>query len=760
MTDVDLSVESRQRLRLRILGLVAVSLFAALFARLWYLQVLESEQLRAEASANILRTVREQGPRGRIFGSKGRILVDNRIVQVVVIDRRELNLALDSGEQPEMFLQLALTISGSGRLTKVIDIASRLQDPEFGPFENVPVAIDVAPELLVHLGERSEQFPGVSVEQRTVRSYPYGELAAHVLGYVGPLTAVEYQDQNARIDHSRIDAKTYQPSDEIGKTGVERIFEDQLRGVPGVRVFEVNSTNEIVREHSDRGRDPNPGNDVHLTIDIDMQRLVEDELRRGLDRAREQAKEEDSDPDFVASAGAAVALDPRDGSVLALASFPTYDPREFVGGISQRLFDDLTARENYSPILNRAIQGEYPPGSTFKPITTYAALTQGVIAEDGLIAIEQFYNDTGTYRYPLCLEESDTCVFRSPYCCERGVDLRDAITVSSDTYFYRIGGEGFFQRPAPLDEGIQETSRLFGLGTRTGIPLPYERNGVVPDRAYFDLQYARGVFLRGGDQWYAGDTIQLAIGQGDLLVTPLQLTNAYAAMASGGLIHQPNIATHVSTFDGQLIQEFGPRLVSEISFTAELSEPLLDGLNGVTAYNLPSDSDEEDLIRGTAFEAFNLPGEGGVSFPLDSWPVAGKTGTSERRGKADSAWFIGFGPASWPERGYRHEPEIVVGVVLEESGFGGRMAAPVVARILEPVAEDNVERARTASEIDVCYKEVALLVAFLEGVRIGEIKVDSEGNPLSVERPEISSECSELVGGESAIEERGIEALL
>ena len=222
----------------------------------------------------------------------------------------------------------------------------------------------------------------------------------------------------------------------------------------------------------------------------------------------------------MASAGAAVAIDPRDGSVLAMASFPTFDPREFVNGISQRLFNDLTAAENYSPILNRAIQGLYAPGSTFKVVTTHAALTQGVIGDGpaALTGVDEFYRDTGTYRYPFCLEESDTCVFQSPYCCERGVDLRDAITVSSDTYFYKLGGEGFFRRPSPLDEGIQESARAFGLGSHTGIPLPHERAGIVPDRDYYDYQFEQGVFLRSGAQWFAGDTINLAIGQGNLLV--------------------------------------------------------------------------------------------------------------------------------------------------------------------------------------------------------------------------------------------------
>ncbi len=756
-------VDERQGFRLHVVGIVAVCLVAALFARLWYLQVLESEELQTAAATNILRVVYTEAPRGRIFDAKGRILVDNRVVQVVTIDRLEFRAQLDKSEQREILWELAEIVSRSGRLTKVRHIEERLASLEFGPFDKVPVAIDINPDLLVYLGERPDLFPGVSVEERTVRSYPYGELAAHLLGYVGPLTRSEYRAQSAQIDSADPNAKTYQPGDEIGKSGVERIFENELRGVPGVRVFEVNRLDEIVKVHDDKGRQPTPGNDVYLTIDLDVQSLVERELRRGLDEARDQEPPEDPDaPNFVASAGAAVAIDPRDGSIVAMASFPTFDPRDFVNGISRRLFNDLTAEENYSPILNRAIQGLYAPGSTFKVVTAYAALTQGVIGADvsSLTEVDEFYNDTGTYRYPYCVEESDTCVFNSPYCCERGVDLRDAITVSSDTYFYRLGGEGFFRRTVPLDEGIQDTARAFGLGSHTGVPLPHERAGVVPDKDYYDYQFEQGVFLRSGAQWFAGDTINLAIGQGNLLATPLQVANVYAVLASEGKVHQPNIATKITDRDGNILEEFSPRLVRELDWTAEIAVPLLDGMNGVTAYNLPSSSGGEALLRGTAYKAFNLPGEGGVNFPLDAWPVAGKTGTAEKQGQADYAWFAAFGPASWPERGYRHTPEVVVAMVLEEAGFGGDVAAPAVARVLLPIATDTVDRARTASEVDACYGEVKQLASFLEGVRTGEIKVDTDGVPISETRPQLSQDCAELVGGEEAVERRGLDALI
>jgi penicillin-binding protein 2 len=743
--------DERQRLRLRIFGLVAVSLFAALFARLWYLQVLEREELQAQAATNILRVVPEQAPRGRILDVNGKVLVENKVVHVVTVDRKQLTEALTASQQEEMFLRLSKIVSGSGRLTKVSDIRSALSDPEFGPFDTVPVAFEVDPHLLVYLGERPDLFPGVEVVQRTVRSYPYGELAAHVLGYVGAITEAEYQSENARIDSSQEGAKPYQPSDEIGKTGIERMFEYELRGVPGQRVLEVDAHGVIIREIEEQGRAPIPGNDVYLTIDIDIQRLVEDELRRGLDWALDQPKADAEDPDYVASAGAAVALDPRDGSVVAMASFPTYDPREFIGGISTTLFQELTAPENFSPILNRAIQGEYAPGSTFKLVTAYAALTQGVIGNDpgALTAVDEFYEDTGSYTYPFCEADDATCTFRSPFPFTRFVDLREAIAVSSDTYFYRIGGEGFFARPRPADEGIQVASREFGLDEPTGIALPYERGGVVPDRAYFDEQYDAGVFLRNGEQWYTGDTIQLAIGQGDLLLTPLQLANVYATFANGGSLHQPNIASKVVDRFGEVVVDFGPRVVKEIPMPPGVTDPLLDGLNGVTA-----------TPGGTAWEAFNNHSSVlGVSFPLTSWPVAGKTGTSEKVGEADYALFAAFGPATYPELGIENEPEIVIATVLEQAGFGGDVAAPTVARMLEPIATGTVPRARTADEIEACYSEVSIMAQWYLGIRLGEIPIDSEGNVLVGEEPPLSEQCEELVGGKERIRELGIEAL-
>ncbi len=693
--------EDSRQLRLRMLAFVGLTLFGAMFARLWYLQALESEALQAEALGNVIQPIFEQAPRGRILDRNGRVLVDNRVVQVVTVDRQVLERSLTPDEKSTMFVRLAEAISRSGRLTKASSIKLSVNDSQYGPFDEIPVAVDVDPSLLVFLGERPDEFPGVMVVQRTIRTYPYGDLAAHLLGYVGPITQSEMKSADSRIDPTAVDAKTYQANDETGKSGVERSFEDDLRGVPGVRLLELNARRQVVRERS--STPPIPGNDLWLTIDIDLQAVVEQQLADGLGVARKQTAEPDAPP-FVASAGAAVALDPRNGDVLAMASYPTYDPSEFVNGISQRLFEQVTSKANHIPVLNRAIQGAYPPGSTFKLVTSYAALSRGVIGPDGLLGIRDRYVDTGTYKYPNCVEESSTCNFESPFSGSRDVDLRDAITVSSDPYFYRIGGEGFWPLPKGEDEGIQHAARELGLGSDTGVQLPFERSGVVPDRDFFDAQFDAGVAIRDGSQWYAGDTIQLAIGQGDLLLTPIQLANAYATIANGGKVHQPNIATKITTSDGTLVREFVPRVLRDLALDDSVRQPIIDGLLGVPRRGIPS---------GTAQRAFNDPNFG-VAFPLANWPVAGKTGTAQKKNEADTALFVGFGPNDFPALGVNagYEPEIVMAAVLEEAGFGGSVAAPVVARSLDAFATDSLPRVRTTDELDRYYSDlVASIVA-------------------------------------------------
>ncbi|NCG36271.1 MAG: hypothetical protein GWP48_01915, partial [Actinobacteria bacterium] len=254
--------EDPQWLRMRIFAFLALSLLGALGARLWFLQSIEHERFEFEAQTNVLEPVYEEAPRGRILDRNGRVLVDNQVVQVVTIDRAEL-AGLDEAAREELFVRLAISVSRSGRLTKADAIAEEIADRSYGPFERIPVAIDVDRDLLVFIGEREDEFPGVEVVQRTVRSYPYGSLAAHVLGYVGPITRAEWESVTDPDEESD---KQYQLNDEIGKTGIERVFEAELRGVPGIRYLRVDRSSKVIGEDDARRRDPVSGNDVWLTI--------------------------------------------------------------------------------------------------------------------------------------------------------------------------------------------------------------------------------------------------------------------------------------------------------------------------------------------------------------------------------------------------------------------------------------------------------------------------------------------------------------
>ncbi len=651
-------------LRLSIMGVIAMALLATLVVRLWYLQVVASEQFVAQAVGNVIRTVPEPAPRGRIFDVRGRELVGNRTVNVVTMDAFILRDQISRAQRERLALELARQLSRSGVLTKSLHLTEAMADPSYGPFDRIPLAVGVSDDIKVFLAERNEEFPGVEVVQRTQRVYPYGDLAAHVLGYIDTINAEELE---ARPNHP----KRYSTVDEIGKSGVELAFEDILRGSPGWREIEVDNVGNVVRE---RGyRSPQPGTDVVLSIDADLQQFVEDELLRGLQAARERQNEsvEEYFVTFPAPAGAAVVLDPRTGNILAMASYPSYDPRVFIGGISEDEFAAFLHPGSHAPLNNRAIQGVYAPGSTMKPITSYAALSSGLLGPNGFLGVTQTTQDPGFHVLADCIGE---CEFENPDRAPNGdVDLRMAITVSSDVYFYKLA-EQFAHRLGYVDDQIQITARDFGFGRTTGVALPFEHAGIVPDAEIKRARHESNPEAFPDPGWRTGDTINISIGQGDLGVTPLQLAHSFTPFANGGKLYLPNIAiAMIDPISGAVVNEIGPRESSRIYAPSDVLAPILDGMRGATTLRT------SERI-GTAYGAFE-------NFPHDQWPVAGKTGTAEVLGKADSAVFVGFGPLP--------EPRYVVAVLLEEAGFGGEAAAPVVRQVLEAVALDRVPEAPT-----------------------------------------------------------------
>ncbi|HEV3354397.1 MAG TPA: penicillin-binding protein 2 [Acidimicrobiales bacterium] len=613
------------RLRLGIVAIVVVSLFAALLARLWYLQVLAAPQYRTQANVNRVRTIYTEAPRGRILDRQGRVLVDNRVSDAVVVSREELG-----SRRAEVVPRLAEVLK-----MQASDVQKRLDDKRYSPFKPIPVATDVPKETIIYLREHQSDYPGVGGVQLTERYYPYGSLGAHLLGWVGEINGGEL---------ATFKKKGYKEGDSIGKSGIEKVYEDDLRGKPQIERLEVDSKGRVL---GSLGTTPAvQGHDVQLTLDLDVQKLAEDSLQQGLAAARgsydkQQAKH------FIAPAGSVVVQDPRDGSILALASNPTYDPSVFVNGIKPELFAQLNDPASGYPLNDRAIQGQYAPGSTFKLITSLAALGHGMIDTKYTV------DDGGKIKI-------GNRIFKNAGGEANGrVNITRALTVSSDVFFYTLGNQFWLQR-SQFGDAMQDEARQLGMGKKTGIALPFEAAGRIPDPDTRKKLHDQNPKAFPNGQWFAGDNVNLAIGQGEMVVTPLQLVNAYATFANGGTVWVPRVGAAVQDQVGTKLRDIPPQAVRKLVLPPEVRDPIMQGLQGVATDP-----------RGTAVGAF-------AGFPFQTFPIAGKTGTAQAGNKQDTSLFVAFGPTT--------DPQYTVGVVMEEAGFGASAAAPVARRILESLA--------------------------------------------------------------------------
>lgn len=647
-------------LRLAMLGILVLGLFASLFTRLWYLQVAETQRVEAQTTAreNLFRTVYTSAPRGRVLDRNDNVLIDNRLVNEVVVDKFTLNESLPrASDRREFAIKLAREISAAGRLIKAADIEAALADQRYGPFDVVPIVKDVPERFSILIGEREDDFPGVEVRKTNVRFYPYGARASHLLGYVGAINESTF----AQVRES---TKLYQPTDEIGIAGVEASFEDILRGTPQVELIEVDAAGDRIAVISTT--EAVPGNDVRLTIDINLQALVEEELASGIRSARQRLDETDEDNvvPYNAPGGAMVLLDPDGSRILAMASYPVYDQRLFLGGISQRAYDILDADET-KPLFDRAAQAEYAPGSTFKLITAYAALDSGLLGDRGYLKRRQFLVDEGTWAIPGC--SGPGCVLRNAGNKDLGaVDLELAITESSNVFFGQLGYQ-FNVRQGFQSEQLVEVAQDFGYGLDYAA-VPNANPGAVP--------------LPGT----AGDSANMAVGQGFLLATPLQMANSYAAIANRGQVYSPMLAEAViDAATDEVLIDFPTRLIHELYMPDEFYRPLVDGMAGVTQ--------NED---GTAFEAFE-------TFPSSSFTVCGKTGTVENPPKQDNAAFAAFAPCQ--------SPRYAAVAYIEQAGLGGDAAAPVVAAVFGRIATGDIDVVPTEAEADDLISEAEALAA-------------------------------------------------
>jgi penicillin-binding protein 2 len=646
-------------LRLTLLTVIVVGLFLALFSRLWFLQILAGDRYSLAAEENRVRTVVTEAPRGRILDAQGAELVGNRPALTISADRQQL---LDGNGEPldEDADRVLRRLSTLLRLDRE-EIVERLISRRYSTFRPIPIAIDVAPEIVYAVREQQELFPGVVAETLPVRTYPQGQLAAHLVGYLGEISETELEEEPY--------AGEYRLGEFIGRGGLEQVYEPDLRGEAGDRRLEVNRSNRVVGVLQDR--DPVPGGDLVTSIDLDLQRATEQLLADGIVASRDDVHAA-TGRNLPSTAGSAVVMDPNDGSILAMASFPSFDPREFVGGVSQSYWDEVTSDENEFPLLNRVIQSAYPPGSVFKTVTGAAFMEAGRIGPNGTVNCANAYELGGI-------------TFRNWNAANEGpMDLSTALLRSCDTYFYELAHA---QWRVEQDQGgeaaeiLPEVAERFGFGRTLGIDLPSERAGVIPSRAWREEYWlnTRDTYCRlaeelppgygrdvnadlcvSGGRWRGGDAINSSIGQGDVLSTPLQVAASYVPIANGGTLYQPRLGDRIVGPDGEVVREIEPVVLGELGLDADELSAIRRGLEGVVMSE-----------RGTGYGAFQR----GTPFPFDEVTIASKTGTAELKPLVPFAWFAAYAPAD--------DPEIVVVVNVEEGGGGSQTAAPIARNIIE-----------------------------------------------------------------------------
>jgi penicillin-binding protein 2 len=625
--------------RLAILGALVLAGFAALAMRLWTLQVLAGPQYAARASANETREIPVPAERGPIVDRNGVALVTSAAVTSVDLYPSALPKA---GEIRHREL---VTLS---RITNVplrtIRRAIHKLEHENDTVDPIVVRPEAATPLVTYLQERLSQFPGVSLGQTYIRRYPQGDLAAQLFGIVGPISPPE-----ARM-------KAYQslpPTDAIGQSGIESAFNSYLQGVDGSAVVRVDS---FGRRRSRRAlvTAATPGQTVQLTLDAGLERAAQNALAYGIQLARNNGQ-------WAADGGAIVAMDPRNGAILAAASSPTYNPALFSGPVTQRQLNDAgvgstaSGFAHNSPLLNRVLDAEYPPGSIFKPLTAIAALQEGIITANTPELCSGTYVSPDDHGHPPHVWHNwDPNV-------DQWMTLPTAIEYSCDTYFYRLGN-AFYGLPAKRGQPEQHWARAFGFGRRAPIEIGPQAPGLLPTIAWKHSHYTRkwDPNWQIDRLWKPGDSIQLAIGQGDLLVTPLQMARFYSAIANGGKLVQPHLLLDVQNPNKTLVPTQAPAAPRPIpGLSPSTLGPVQTGLYEGT-----------HMPFGTSYGVFG-------QFPV---PIAGKTGTAQKyvplpgvTREENQSWWCGYGPFN--------SPKLVVCAVIENGGYGGNAAAPAARQV-------------------------------------------------------------------------------
>lgn len=599
------SLGARSTLRIAALGVVALCLFAIVFFRLWFLQVLSGDQYLAEANQNRTRDIRVEAPRGDILDRNGDTLVDNKSSWQVRVDQNAWDIALSKNgrlvfRNPEfapVLKRLSLAVGEPQRQLKQKMRDSIVQEG----FANAVVAEDVDLDSVVKISENSAAFPHVTVSQTYKRAYPNGDLAAHLFGYVREITDKQVGQQHF---------EGADPGDLVGQTGLEYAYDRYLRGKPGLQRVEVEASGKARKELP--GTRPQTGDSLRLTIDKGVQRAGEAAIARGASG--------------IPTHGAAfVAMDVHSGEILGMGSYPTYDPSVFSGVLKDSVYQHISSKDNGLPIINRSIGSVYPPGSTFKAITSIANMQAGVLTPGWSI------DDAGVWKYggyPWQNAGKEALGH---------IDLTAALQYSSDIYFYQQGLKAY-QKGGQV---IQKMAGRLGLGHSPTIDLPNAAPGQVSSPKIVK-------------PWNPGDNMNAAVGQGATQASPLQMAVAYAALGNGGYVVTPHLGKGIDDPDGEAVQEIDQPARRKLDLNPANINAILGGLHAAAQEG-----------GGTSDAVFG-------DFPV---AIAGKTGTAEAgAGKEDQSWYLALAP--YPN------PRYVVAVTVEQGGFGAEAAAPAARQIL------------------------------------------------------------------------------
>ena len=659
-------MNQRSRLSLLVVQILIVSLLVALLGRLFYLQIAAGPKYRDAALSIQSRDVVAPANRGLIVDAYGVPMALNKVGLAITIDRIEIDKQPDKGVEVMQRLAKLLKLNYNDvytntRLCGELPVGERAGCWTGSRYQPIPITKEADPDIALQIVERPDQFPGVDAQPISIRSYPglVDVNAAHVLGYVGPLT---------EDDLTKDTGKQYYRSESIGKAGLEIQYDSYLRGIPGIRTLIVDRKEAITRES--QNTKPIAGDHLVTSLDIRLQAAAEKALADAVKRGRANG--------YTSDSGAAVVMDIRTGRILALASYPTYDPNAFEKGLTVQQASDLFSEKKAVPALNRALQGLFAPASTFKTVSVVAAAAAG-------------YDLNASYNCPSEVQVG-TRAFQNFDSKNQGrMNMKKAIAVSCDTIWYQIAFDEWLRdgglRPKdPPNDYFFKAAQSFQLTEKVGIDLPSESRSRLADRDYkkswfeqnkdfycnyktratkaqqtpFLIQLAAENCVD-GDKVRAGDAVNFSIGQGDTVVTPLKLTQMYAAIGNGGTIWQTLIAKAIVKTDGTVVKSFAPNKLGTLT-TAPSTVKFLQGAL------------REVVVSGTGAGVF-------AGFPIE---VSGKTGTGQVFGrnpngtlKDDTSWFASYAPSK--------KPRFAVVMMVGQGGFGASTSGVGVKQIYEAI---------------------------------------------------------------------------